>query len=115
RSSREMERRATRRGSLSQIVAAANRPSFYEHARLQYGPLILCDLASDLRKGVLSQIFPRTPGEFTQPCADRGVLLGAHLFKQHAHAENSKAAARMHVDHFAVKFACAHAIADAET
>src|SRR6266446_6655075 len=49
-----------------------------------------------------------------QPRVDCGVLLGTHLFKQHAHAENSKAAARMHVDHFAVEFACAHAIADTE-
>src|SRR6267378_3967619 len=79
-----------------------------------HGPLNLCDLASDLREGVFSRIFPRTPGEFTQPCADRGVLLGTHLFKQHAHAENSKAAARVHVDHFAVQFASAHTIADAE-
>src|SRR5260370_7559596 len=55
------------------------------------------------------------PGESAQPRVDCGVLLGIHLFKQHAHAENSKAAARMNVDHFAAQFACAYAIADAET
>jgi hypothetical protein len=43
------------------------------------------------------------------------MLLGTHLFKQHAHAENSEAAARMHIEHFSVKFACVGAIADAET
>ena len=102
-------------GRWSQIPAAANRPSFYEHARLQHGPLILCDLASVLRKGGLSRIFPRTPGESAQPRVDCGVLLGTHLFKQHTHSENSEAAARLHVEHFAVQFACAHAIADAET
>jgi hypothetical protein len=28
----------------------------------QHGPLILCDLASDLRERGLSEIFPSTPG-----------------------------------------------------
>src|SRR5438552_7824606 len=42
-----------------------------------HGPLIQCYLASDLREGVLSQIFPGTPCEFAQPRADLGVLLGA--------------------------------------
>jgi len=55
------------------------------------------------------------PGESAKPPVDCGVLLGTHFFKQNAHAENSEAAARMHVDHFAMDFACAHAIADAET
>ena len=71
-------------------------------------------LASDLREGVLSQISPRTPAESPQPRVDCGLLLGTHFSKQHAHAENSKAATRMDVDHFAGQFACAHAIADAE-
>lgn len=55
------------------------------------------------------------PGESTKPRVDCGVLLGIHLFKEHAHAENSEAAARMQVEHFAVQFACAGAIADAQT
>jgi len=75
----------------------------------------LRDLPSDLREGSLSQVFARTPGKFIQPSMDCGVLLRTHLFKQHAHAENSKAAARMHVEYFAMQFARGHAIADAET
>jgi hypothetical protein len=53
-------------------------------------------------------------GESAQPCADCGVLLGAHLFKQHAHTENSKPAAGMQIEHLAVHFACARAVADAD-
>src|SRR6202008_5494 len=34
---------------------------FYEHAGLQHGPMIRCDLASALREGVLSQILPSMP------------------------------------------------------
>src|SRR2546429_689637 len=55
------------------------------------------------------------PGEWAQPRVDCGALLGTHLSKQYPHSENSKAAARMHVDHFAGQFACARAIRDAET
>ena len=77
------------------------------------GTCPLHDLASDLREGVLSNSFPMIPGESAKPSVDCRVLLGTHLFKQHAHAENSEAPARMHVEHFAVQFACAHAIADA--
>jgi hypothetical protein len=79
-----------------------------------HGPLVLCDLASDLRERGLSEIFPSTPGEDAQPSVDCRALLGTHLFKQHAHAEDSEAAAGMHVEHFSVQFACVRAIADAE-
>src|SRR5256885_1849909 len=72
-------------------------------------------LAAGLWEGVLSQVFSRIRGKPAQPRVDGGVLLGTHLFKKDAHAENSKAAARMHVDHFAVQLARAPAIADAET
>ncbi len=60
------------------------------------------DLASDLGDGVVSRVLPMTHGEFTQPRVDRGVLLGFHFFKQHTHAEDSEAAAGMHVEHFAM-------------
>ena len=53
-------------------------------------------------------------GEFAQPRVDCGVLLGIHLPEQYAHAENSHAAAGLRVDHFALQFARAHAIEDAE-
>ena len=60
------------------------------------------DLASDLGDGVVSQALPMTHGEFAQPRVDRGVLLGFHFFKQHTHAEDSEAAAGVHVEHFAM-------------
>ena len=62
----------------------------------------LRDLAADLSEGVVSRIFPMTPGEFVQPRVDCGVLRGPHFFKQHAHAEDSEAAAGVHVEHFAM-------------
>jgi hypothetical protein len=60
------------------------------------------DLASDLREGIASQILPLTHGEFAQPRVDRGVLLGPHFFKQHAHAKDPEAAAGVHVEHLAM-------------
>ena len=59
-------------------------------------------LGSDLSGGVVSQILTMAHGEFAQPPVDRGVLLGSHFFKQHAHAEDSEAAAGVHVEHFAM-------------
>jgi hypothetical protein len=54
-------------------------------------------------------------GQFTQPILDCGLLLGSHFFKHYTHAENSKTAAGMQIEHFAGQFACAYAIADAKT
>jgi hypothetical protein len=65
--------------------------------------------------GALCRIFIRTSREPPQPGLNRGLLLRTHLFKRHAHAEDSKAATGMQVKHFAVQFARAYAIADAQT
>jgi hypothetical protein len=54
-------------------------------------------------------------GEIAQPRVDYGPLVGSHLFEQHAHAENTEAAAGMQVDDFALQFARADAMADSET
>jgi hypothetical protein len=55
------------------------------------------------------------PGQATQPFLDSGLLLGSHFFKHYAHAENSKTAAGMQIEHFAGQFAGVYAIADAKT
>ena len=80
----------------------------------QLALLIPCGLPSGLRDGVVSQVFPGLRCESAQPGLNCGALPGVHLFKQHAHTEDSKTAAGMHVDHFAVQFARARAIGYAE-
>jgi hypothetical protein len=59
-------------------------------------------------------MFARTPSEPAKPSLNRGLLLGTHLFKHYSHAENSKAASRMQINHFAAQFARAYAIRDPE-
>jgi hypothetical protein len=46
-------------------------------------------------------MFARTPGEPTKPSLNCSLLLGTHVFKHYSHAENSKTASRMQIDHFA--------------
>src|SRR5437660_12585294 len=70
---------------------------------------------SDLTDGVVSQVFLGLCCESPQPRLNCGALLGVHFFKQHAHAEDSKASARMHIDHFALQLASARAIGYSET
>src|SRR5882672_12602213 len=74
--------------------------------------LFLRSLRSDLGGRFLRCIFARTAGEPTKPSLNCSLLLGTHVFKHYSHAENSKTASRMQIDHFAAQFARAYAIRD---
>ena len=57
----------------------------------------------------------RLAAKFAQPGLDRGVLFCGHLSKHHAHAKNTHAISRVHVDHFARNFARVDSVADAQS